>query len=192
MSSSRSRCSWARWGSSSRSCRASWSSGSATLVWAFEAPDDRLHGWSSASPRLVYAVGLVAQYVFPGRRMKSAGVRTGTVVLALGVAVVGFFVIPVIGAPIGFVAAIYLLELVKHRAHAPARAATGQALRAVALNVGIELADGARHHHDLGRRGLADARLGRGSSPRPRAIRPVSEITTGRGGDAPSALRCAP
>jgi len=109
----------------------------ATLVWAFE-------GQTTVSwvvfgiATLVYAVGLLAQYILPGRRMKLAGVRTSTLALALGVAVVGFFVIPVIGAPIGFVTAIYLLERMKHRAHAPAWAATGQALRAVALNVGIE------------------------------------------------------
>jgi hypothetical protein len=60
--------------------------------------------------------------------------------VALAVAVVGFFVVPVVGAPLGFVLAVYLLERIKHREHGAAWRATTQAMRAVALNVGIELA----------------------------------------------------
>lgn len=111
----------------------------ATLVWAFERQDGP--GWLVLGIATVaYAVGLVSQYVVPGRRMRSAGVEGGIVAAALAVAVVGFFVVPVIGAPIGFVLAVYLLERVKHREHAAARRATLEAVRAVALNIGIELA----------------------------------------------------
>ncbi|MEO7132524.1 MAG: DUF456 domain-containing protein, partial [Dermatophilaceae bacterium] len=113
----------------------------ATLVWALEGQTST--SWVVlAIATGVYAGGLVAQYFFPGRRMKAAGVSTTTVVIALIVAVIGFFVIPVVGAPIGFVAAIYLIEQARHRDPARARAATGQAVRAVALNIGIELATG--------------------------------------------------
>jgi hypothetical protein len=59
--------------------------------------------------------------------------------VALVVAVVGFFVVPVVGGPLGFVLTIYVLELAKHRGHAPGLHATTQAIRAVALNIGIEL-----------------------------------------------------
>ena len=90
----------------------------------------------------------------PGRRMKTAGVDGAVVAVALVVAVVGFFVVPVVGAPLGFVLAIYVLELVKHREHARGLARDDQAIRAVALNIGIELRDRVRHHRDLGRRGL--------------------------------------
>jgi len=111
----------------------------ATLVWALERQDGS--GWLVlALATALYAAGLVAKYVLPGRRMKSAGVDGVVVAVALAVAVVGFFVVPVVGAPIGFVLAIYLLERAKHRQHAPAWRATRQALNAVALNLGIELA----------------------------------------------------
>jgi uncharacterized protein YqgC (DUF456 family) len=111
----------------------------ATLVWAFERQDGP--GWLVLGLATVaYAVGLVAQYLLPGRRMRSAGVEGWIVAVALAVAVVGFFVVPVVGAPIGFVVAVYLLERVKHREHGAAWRATTQAMRAVALNVGIELA----------------------------------------------------
>lgn len=111
----------------------------ATLVWAFERQDGP--GWFVLGLATVaYAVGLVAQYLLPGRRMRSAGVEGWIVAVALAVAVVGFFVVPVVGAPVGFVVAVYLLERVKHREHGAAWRATTQAMRAVALNVGIELA----------------------------------------------------
>jgi len=110
----------------------------ATLVWAFERQDGP--GWLVFGiATLLYAVGLVAQYLVPGRRMKTAGVDGVIVAVALVVAVVGFFVVPVVGGPLGFVLTIYVLELAKHRAHAPAWHATTQAIRAVALNIGIEL-----------------------------------------------------
>ena len=110
----------------------------ATLVWAFERQDGP--GWLVLGiSTLLYAVGLVAQYLVPGRRMKTAGVDGVIVAVALVVAVVGFFVVPVVGAPLGFVLTIYVLERVKHRSHAPAWHATTQALHAVALNIGIEL-----------------------------------------------------
>ena len=110
----------------------------ATLVWAFERQDGP--GWLVFGiATLLYAVGLVAQYLVPGRRMKTAGVDGVIVAVALVVAVVGFFVVPVVGGPLGFVLTVYVLELAKHRSHAPAWHATTQAIRAVALNIGIEL-----------------------------------------------------
>lgn len=110
----------------------------ATLVWALARQDGP--GWLVFGvATVVYAVGLVAKYLLPGRRMKSAGVDGPVVAVALAVAVVGFFVVPVVGAPLGFVLSVYLLELLKHREHAAAWRATSQAIRAVVLNVGIEL-----------------------------------------------------
>lgn len=110
----------------------------ATLVWAFERQDGP--GWLVLGlATVLYAVGLVAKYVLPGRRMKTAGVDGAIVAVALAVAVVGFFVVPVVGAPLGFVLAVYVLERVKHREHAAAWRATTHAIRAVMLNIGIEL-----------------------------------------------------
>jgi len=110
----------------------------ATVVWALERQDPV--SWVVVGiTTALYAAGLVTQYVLPGRRMKRAGVDSRIVACALAVAVVGFFVIPVVGAPLAFVATVYGLERVKHRDHAVARRATGHAIRAVGLNIGIEL-----------------------------------------------------
>ena len=110
----------------------------ATLVWALAM--QTMGGWVVfAVATAVYAVGVVTQFLIPGRRMKATGVDTRILAVALVVAVVGLFVIPGIGAPIGFVGAIYVLERLKHREHSRAWTATRQALHAVMLNIGIEL-----------------------------------------------------
>jgi hypothetical protein len=88
---------------------------------------------------LLYAAGLVSQYSLPGRRLREAGVGTKVVVLALLAAVVGFFVIPVVGAPLFFVGAIYLMSRLQLADHARAWRATKHAVRAVGLSMGIEL-----------------------------------------------------
>jgi uncharacterized protein YqgC (DUF456 family) len=86
----------------------------------------------------VLLVGAVVKYAVPGRRMQRQGVPGRTLAAGAVLGVVGFFVIPVIGLPIGFVAGIYLSELQRL---GPDRAwpATKVALRAVGLAVLIEL-----------------------------------------------------
>lgn len=89
---------------------------------------------------LVAAAGRVLQYLVPGRRMKAQGVRTSTLALALVLAVVGFFVVPVIGALIGFVLGIWLVETGRGASRAEAWTRTKHAVVAVAQSMGIELA----------------------------------------------------
>ena len=61
--------------------------------------------------------------------------------IATAVAIVGLFVIPVVGAPIGFVLAIYVFERIRVGAE-HAWPATKTSLGAVATSIGIELATG--------------------------------------------------
>lgn len=108
------------------------------LIWALEQQSPI--GWVVLGVATVaYAAGLAAQYLVPGRRLRSAGVGSWTILLALGVGVVGFFVIPVVGGPLGFVGAVYGIERLRIRDSSRAWAATKHALRAVMLNIGIEL-----------------------------------------------------
>jgi uncharacterized protein YqgC (DUF456 family) len=110
-----------------------------TLLWALERQDSA--GWAVFGiATALYAAGIVTQYLVPGRRMRRAGVEAKIIAAALVVAVVGFFVVPVIGAPLGFVTSVYALERIKHREHAAAWTATRHAIRAVGLTIGIELA----------------------------------------------------
>ena len=90
----------------------------------------------------MYAVGVIAQYLVPGRRLKDAGVRTSTLFFAVVLAIVLFFVIPIVGAPIRFVLGVFLVELTRYRERSAAWRATVSALTAVAMSIGIELAAG--------------------------------------------------
>ncbi|MFQ6170597.1 DUF456 domain-containing protein [Oryzobacter sp. R7] len=88
---------------------------------------------------LVAAAGWALQYLVPGRRMKERGVPTSTLFLAVVAAVVGFFAIPVVGALLFFVGAIFLVESARTRDRGVAWTRTKHAIVAVAQSVGIEL-----------------------------------------------------
>ncbi|WP_034713669.1 DUF456 domain-containing protein [Intrasporangium chromatireducens] len=110
----------------------------ASAVWALVEQDRT--GWVVlVVTTLLYAAGLVTQYTVPGRRLREAGVATRVVVVALVAGAVGFFVIPVVGAPLLFVAAIYLMSRLQVGSHGRAWAATVHAVRAIGLSMGIEL-----------------------------------------------------
>ena len=113
----------------------------ATGLWAYDHPNR--WAWAVfALCGIVYAVGIVTQYLVPGRRLKDAGVRTSTLLVAVLLAIVGFFVIPVVGALLGFVLGVFLAEMGRHRESGSAWRSTQHALKAVALSMGIELVAG--------------------------------------------------
>jgi len=87
----------------------------------------------------LWGAGVGLQYAVPGRRMRAAGVRRSTLVLAVLLGIVGFFVIPVVGGAVGFVLGIYLVELGHSRDRSAAWASTRAALKAVFMSMGIEL-----------------------------------------------------
>ncbi len=91
---------------------------------------------------VLYAAALVLQFTIPGRRMKAAGIATSTLLIGLVVGIVGFFVVPVIGGPLGFVLGIYLVEFGHSRDTTRAWASTKAALRGVLHSMGIELTAG--------------------------------------------------
>lgn len=82
----------------------------------------------------------VIKYMWPVRRMRAADVRTRSLVAGGVLGVIGFFVIPVIGLVLGFVAGVYLAELAVRHEHRRAWVSTVHALKGVALSVGVELA----------------------------------------------------
>ena len=110
----------------------------AVFVWALDAQTTL--GWVIFGvSAVIYLGGVALQYAVPGRRLRDAGVRRTTLVLAVLLGVVGFFVIPVVGAPIGFVGGIFLVELGHSQDRSAAWVSTKAALRAVFLSMGIEL-----------------------------------------------------
>jgi uncharacterized protein len=87
------------------------------------------------------AAATVIKYLIPGRKLKESGVALSTMLIATFGAVVGFFVIPVVGAPIGFMVAIYLIQW-NRMGRGEAWPATVRTAGAIALSIGIELAGG--------------------------------------------------
>lgn len=109
----------------------------AILVWTLEE--------GSPSAWLVFAVsatflvlGAIVKYVVPGRRLKTAGVPNRTLWAGALLGLVGFFVIPVVGLFIGFVAGVYLAES-RRLGRDRAWPSTKHALKAVGLSLLIEL-----------------------------------------------------
>ena len=90
----------------------------------------------------VAVAGYVLQYMLPGRRMREQGVRSSTLALAVILGIIGFFVVPVVGAVVGFVLGIFLVETGRSRDRAQAWQRTKHALVAVLHSMGIELVAG--------------------------------------------------
>lgn len=88
---------------------------------------------------VLFVAAALIKYLWPVRRMRAAQVATWSLVAGSALGVIGFFVIPVIGLVIGFVAGVYLAELVMRRDCLRAWASTGHAIKGVALSVGVEL-----------------------------------------------------
>jgi len=108
------------------------------LVWALGRQDAA--GWATLLVATVIAVaGLIVKFLLPGRRLRASGVPTSSLLAGGVLGVVGFFVVPVIGAVLGFVLGVYLAELGRvgrGRAWPSAR----HALTAVGWSILIELA----------------------------------------------------
>ena len=80
----------------------------ALLVWAWFGPSS--WGWVAFGVGAVLLViGFASQYVLTGKRLKERQIPQRSVVIGLVCGVVGLFVIPFLGLPIGFIAATALL-----------------------------------------------------------------------------------
>jgi uncharacterized protein YqgC (DUF456 family) len=112
----------------------------AVLVWAIDIGSAT--AWSVfAVAALVLVAGTVVKYAVPGRRLKASGIPSSTTWFGVGLGIVGFFVIPVVGLFIGFVLGVYLAER-RRVGDAAAWPSTKEALRAVGVSILIELAAG--------------------------------------------------
>lgn len=112
----------------------------AVTIWAFE--KGTAAGWVVLGLVLaIAATATILKYAFPHRKLREEGVPGWILVVGAVAAVIGLFVIPVIGAPIGFILTVYVFERVRR---GPARAwpSTKTALKAVFTSMGIELAGG--------------------------------------------------
>src|SRR3954453_9979299 len=109
----------------------------AIVLWAIDTRGAT--AWVCAGVALaLLAGGMVVKYAVPGKRLKGSGVPASTLLLGAVFAVVGFFLVPIIGVFIGFVLGVYVSE-VRRLGSRRAWPATKSALAAVGLSVLIEL-----------------------------------------------------
>jgi uncharacterized protein YqgC (DUF456 family) len=110
----------------------------AVLVWALF--EQTLAGWVTlAVVTVLVAVTTAVKYLWPVQRMRRAEVSNTSLVIGGVLGIVGFFVIPVLGLPIGFVGGIYLAELLRRQDQRLAWTSTVHALKGVALSMLVEL-----------------------------------------------------
>ncbi len=88
---------------------------------------------------VILGAGVLVKYLWPARRMRAAEVGGRTLAAGAVLGIIGFFVIPVAGLLVGFVAGVYLAELLQRRDQRRAWASTVHAVKGVALSVGVEL-----------------------------------------------------
>ena len=79
----------------------------AGAIWAFFDGGDGKHMWILAAMTLFTIIGYTAQFVIPAKAATVSAPAKGTLYLGGLAGLVGFFVLPVIGAPIGFLLGIY-------------------------------------------------------------------------------------
>jgi uncharacterized protein len=101
-------------------------------------------GWSAGTwvglvvVTVLAVVGMVATVVMPARRGAQAGMPRTSMLTGLAGAVIGFFVIPVVGVLVGGVAGIALAEQRRLGDTAAARRSTEAALRGFGVGVAVE------------------------------------------------------
>ncbi len=110
----------------------------AIAVWAYQ-----VGSWLSwvtfAIAAGVIVVSQIGKYVVPGRRLAADKVPRATLLAGAVTGIIGFFVLPVVGLPVGFVLGVYVSERLRLGPHALAWPSTRSALRAVGLALVIEL-----------------------------------------------------
>lgn len=85
------------------------------------------------------AIGLITKYAIPGKRLKDSGMPLSTQIVGAILAIIGFFVVPVVGLFVGFPIGVFLAELRRHGGDAGvAWASTWTTLKAMGLFILID------------------------------------------------------
>lgn len=91
---------------------------------------------------VLVAAGTAAGFYLPQRSAASIGVPWWGQLIALALAVAGFFTVPVVGAPLGFVLGIFLATLGRDRHLSGALRATRSTLKTMLVTSGVQFATG--------------------------------------------------
>lgn len=81
---------------------------------------------------------MVLKFIIPGKQLKNAGIPTTTLLWGGLAGIIGFFVVPVIGLPLGFILGVAIAEGVRLNDSATAWSAVLTTLKATGLSIAIE------------------------------------------------------
>jgi len=116
-----------------------WLAGVGSVLWQGTDTTGWLVAWWLTG---LFALGTLATVVLPTRRGRELGASTASLASGLLGAVIGFFVLPVAGFPVGFLAGLTIGERTRLGEWAAARRSTLAVLRAYGVGVVIELLSG--------------------------------------------------
>jgi uncharacterized protein YqgC (DUF456 family) len=114
-----------------------WANG---VVWAWLDGGGLVRWGAIGLMTLLLTLATVAKYALPARSATRAGAPRSTLLLGALGAIVGFFVIPVLGFAIGGVAAVFVAELLRLGSGEAAWHSTFGVLRAIGIGMLVELA----------------------------------------------------
>jgi uncharacterized protein YqgC (DUF456 family) len=113
--------------------------GGVAVVWAIV--EGTSTAWAVAVAMIgVLAIGTYLKYRIPGRELQAQDVPASTWALAAIGGIVGFFVIPVVGAPVGLVLGVFVGERRRFGGTAPAWASTKRLVISIGKGMLLELA----------------------------------------------------
>ncbi|MGO4958481.1 DUF456 domain-containing protein [Luteococcus sp. Sow4_B9] len=113
--------------------------GIAALVWAIGGTS--AWGWTAFGvAAALLAIGMTASMLLTKRNLDSREIPTWPVVVGLVCGLVGAFVLPALGLPIGFVIGLFCAELYRMRDASQAVSTSIATVKAIGLGMVIELA----------------------------------------------------
>ncbi|GAA1483520.1 DUF456 family protein [Brachybacterium fresconis] len=109
----------------------------ATLIWAII-----IGGWTSwvafGIILVLGAIGMTTSYVLTGRTLHRAEVPMWPIYVGIASGIVGIFVIPFLGLPIGFVIGLYIAEALRQKDWRKGMSSAWIAMKALGLGILIE------------------------------------------------------
>jgi len=95
--------------------------------------------WAVAIGALaLVAAGQLLKYLIPGRQLKASGVPSWVLFAGAAGGIIGFFIIPVVGLIVGFIAGVFLAEAARLKTFTGAWPTTMQAMKSAGWSVLIE------------------------------------------------------
>jgi uncharacterized protein YqgC (DUF456 family) len=114
----------------------------AALIWALGGDGDPTRWVAFGVITAIGVIGGVAAAILPARRASGAGAPGWVIAVGAVGMIVGFFLIPVVGALVGGPVAVYVAELARLRDASAARRTTIETLKGFGIGVAVQLAAG--------------------------------------------------